>query len=122
LIADPAPPESWEAAGRLASDYPDLFCSRFAIGNLLPVTLGTSWAALYSWVRCTGPSTAEAPPGDLEASEDELPSSPAVWLVNWRRSPCSIPATRDAAERRHPAPAGDRSKSFQLTISHQSRS
>jgi formate transporter FocA len=40
LIAEFAPPEFWQAVGRLAGDYPNLSWSRFAIGNLLPVTLG----------------------------------------------------------------------------------
>jgi formate transporter FocA len=40
LIADFAPPEFWQTAGRLVGDYPALGWSRFAIGNLLPVTLG----------------------------------------------------------------------------------
>jgi len=40
LIADFAPPEFWQDVGRLTGDYPALSWSRFAIGNLLPVTLG----------------------------------------------------------------------------------
>jgi formate transporter FocA len=40
LIAEFAPPEFWQAAGGVAGDYPNLGWSRFALGNLLPVTLG----------------------------------------------------------------------------------
>jgi formate transporter FocA len=40
LIAEFAPAEFWQSVGRLAVDYPTLTWSRFAIGNLLPVTLG----------------------------------------------------------------------------------
>ena len=40
LIAEFAPPEFWQGVGQLVGDYPDLGWSRFAIGNLLPVTLG----------------------------------------------------------------------------------
>jgi formate transporter FocA len=40
LIAEFAPSEFWQGAGQLVGDYPDLGWSRFAIGNLLPVTLG----------------------------------------------------------------------------------
>jgi formate transporter FocA len=40
LIAEFAPPEFWQDVGQLAGDYPNLGWSRFAIGNLLPVTLG----------------------------------------------------------------------------------
>jgi formate/nitrite transporter len=40
LIAEFAPPEFWQGVGQLVGDYPDLGWSRFAMGNLLPVTLG----------------------------------------------------------------------------------
>jgi len=40
LIVEFAPPEFWQDVGQLAGDYPNLGWSRFAIGNLLPVTLG----------------------------------------------------------------------------------
>jgi formate transporter FocA len=40
LIAEFAPAEFWQSVDRLAVDYPTLTWSRFAIGNLLPVTLG----------------------------------------------------------------------------------
>jgi formate transporter FocA len=40
LIAEFAPPEFWQGVGQMAGDYPNLGWSRFAVGNLLPVTLG----------------------------------------------------------------------------------
>jgi formate transporter len=40
LISEFAPPDFWQIAGRVVGDYPNLGWSQFAIGNLLPVTLG----------------------------------------------------------------------------------
>jgi formate transporter FocA len=40
LIAQFAPPEFWQGVGQTVGDYPNLGWPRFAIGNLLPVTLG----------------------------------------------------------------------------------
>ncbi len=40
LMVEFAPLEFWQATGRVVGDYPNLGWSQFAIGNLLPVTLG----------------------------------------------------------------------------------
>jgi len=40
MIGEFAPFEFWQATGKVVGDYPDLGWTQFAIGNLLPVTLG----------------------------------------------------------------------------------